>query len=117
MAKQNFYLFDDLKSSSANPILAWKHRVALIMGRFPQIRPQVYLNGEMTLTHESYPGSTFNTLGVAADGVTTVMLESAGLTAAEWISLLEVSGTKYVVLVVAYAVTEWCSSHLCEPTF
>eukprot|EP00903_Cladosiphon_okamuranus_P005791 g5738.t1 len=50
----------------------------------------VYINGEMAMTHESYAGSTFNELGVVANGVTTVMLESSGPTSSEWISLIEV---------------------------
>ena len=43
-----------------------------------------------THTHESYAGSTFNTLGVSASGVSTVTLESVGLLSDEWISLIEV---------------------------
>ena len=57
-------------------------------------RPQVYLNGEKTLAHESYAGSTYNTLGATGNEVTTVMLEAAGLLSEEWISLLEVSGNE-----------------------
>lgn len=45
----------------------------------------------LTHTHESHAETTFNTLGVEATGVSTVMLESVGLLADEWISLLEVS--------------------------
>eukprot|EP00752_Nemacystus_decipiens_P018357 g16468.t1 len=51
---------------------------------------EVQLDGELAVTHESYPGSTFDTLGVAGDDVTTVMLESVGLTPDEWISIIEV---------------------------
>ena len=62
----------------------------------------------MALTHDSYSGPTFNTLNLVADGVTTVMLESSGATANEWISLIEVSG--YIgwtaVLVLEYALIE-----------
>eukprot|EP00903_Cladosiphon_okamuranus_P005790 g5737.t1 len=50
----------------------------------------VYINGEMAMTHESYAGPTFNELGVVADDVTTIMLESSGPTSSEWISLIEV---------------------------
>ncbi|CAM9269075.1 unnamed protein product [Pylaiella littoralis] len=50
----------------------------------------VRLDGELTHTFESYTGSTFNTLGVEATGVSTVMLESVYLLPEEWISLLEV---------------------------
>ena len=53
---------------------------------------QVHFNGVEIHTHESYSGETFNTLGVAANGVSTVMLESVGLLSDEWISLIEVSG-------------------------
>ena len=42
-------------------------------------------------THESYGGSTFNTLGVEAIDVSTVMLEPVDLPRREWISLIEVS--------------------------
>ena len=41
--------------------------------------------------HESYSGSTFNTLNVAAAGIGTVMLEAVELDLDEWISLVEVS--------------------------
>ena len=44
-----------------------------------------------THTHESYSGSTFNTLNVQATGVSTVTLESVELGDNEWISLIEVS--------------------------
>lgn len=49
------------------------------------------MNGEKTLTHESYAGSTYNTLGAVGNEVTTVTLEAAGLLSEDWISLLEVS--------------------------
>lgn len=64
------------------------------MRHFPPklVRPQVHLDGELTHTHESYSGSTFNTLGVVGTEVTTVMLESTGLLSDEWISLIEVRG-------------------------
>lgn len=52
---------------------------------------KVHLDGELTHTHESYTGSTFNSLGVQGMGVSTVMLESVDLLSDEWISLLEVS--------------------------
>lgn len=55
------------------------------------ILSQVYLNGERTHTHETYGGSTFNTLGVEASGVSSVMFESVGLLPDECISLIEVS--------------------------
>lgn len=48
------------------------------------------VNGELTRTHESYSGSAFNTLGVQADAVDTVTLESVDIAQDEWISLLEV---------------------------
>ncbi|CBJ33705.1 conserved unknown protein [Ectocarpus siliculosus] len=51
---------------------------------------EVYINGEMTHTHESYADATFNTLGVTATDVSTVMLESVALLSDEWISLIEV---------------------------
>ncbi|CAM9139502.1 unnamed protein product, partial [Ectocarpus sp. 12 AP-2014] len=51
---------------------------------------EVHVNGELTHTHESYTDSIFNTLGVTATDVSTVMLESVALSD-EWISLLEVS--------------------------
>ena len=60
-------------------------------------RPQVHLNGELTLTHESYSGSTFNTLGATGNDVTTVTLKSTGLMTDEWISLIEVSGDRKTV--------------------
>ncbi|CAN0059212.1 unnamed protein product [Ectocarpus fasciculatus] len=50
----------------------------------------VYIDGELTHTHESYADSTFNTLGVTASEASTVMLESVDLLSDEWISLLEV---------------------------
>eukprot|EP00903_Cladosiphon_okamuranus_P014629 g13565.t1 len=50
----------------------------------------VYFDGEMTHTHESYDGSTFNTIGATGHEVTTVVLEATGLTSNEWISLIEV---------------------------
>eukprot|EP00752_Nemacystus_decipiens_P018348 g16460.t1 len=50
----------------------------------------VHLNGELTHTRQSYSGSTYNTLGVAGNAVTTVTLESIGLMSNEWISLIEV---------------------------
>ncbi|CAM9831074.1 unnamed protein product, partial [Ectocarpus sp. 12 AP-2014] len=52
---------------------------------------KVHVNGELTHTHESYADSTFNTLGVTAAEVGTVMLESVALLSDEWISLIEVS--------------------------
>ncbi|CAM9634639.1 unnamed protein product, partial [Ectocarpus sp. 4 AP-2014] len=52
---------------------------------------KVHVNGELTHTHESYTDSTFNTLGVTATEVSTVMLESVALLSDEWISLIEVS--------------------------
>lgn len=52
---------------------------------------QVHFDGMLHHTHESYSGSTFNTLGVEGTGVTTVMLESIDLLPDEWISLIEVS--------------------------
>lgn len=48
-------------------------------------------------THESYSGSTFNTLGVEGTGVTTVMLESINLLQDEWISLIEVINTFWLL--------------------
>ncbi|CAN0328463.1 unnamed protein product [Ectocarpus sp. 6 AP-2014] len=51
---------------------------------------EVHLDGVLTNTHESYAGSTFNTLGVSASGVSAVMLESVDLLPDEWISLIEV---------------------------
>ncbi|CAM9816260.1 unnamed protein product [Ectocarpus sp. 12 AP-2014] len=51
---------------------------------------EVYVNGELTHTYESYADSTFNTLGVTADEANTVMLESVSLLSNEWISLIEV---------------------------
>lgn len=51
---------------------------------------QVYVDGELTQTHESYTGSSLMTMDVMASGVTTVMLESVYLLPDEWISLLEV---------------------------
>eukprot|EP00903_Cladosiphon_okamuranus_P014617 g13555.t1 len=51
---------------------------------------KVHLDGALTYTHESYAGSTFNTLGVSASGVSTVMLESVDLLPDEWLSLIEV---------------------------
>ncbi|CAM9310619.1 unnamed protein product, partial [Ectocarpus fasciculatus] len=51
---------------------------------------EVYFDDALYDTHESYAGSTFNSLGVSATGVTTVMLESVGLLEEEWISLIEV---------------------------
>ncbi|CAN0242880.1 unnamed protein product, partial [Ectocarpus fasciculatus] len=51
---------------------------------------EVYFDDTLYDTHESYAGSTFNSLGVSATGVTTVMLESVGLLEEEWISLIEV---------------------------
>jgi len=53
---------------------------------------QVHLDGALAHTHESYSGSTFNEIAVAGTGVTTVTLESIGLTSSEWLSLIEVSG-------------------------
>ncbi|CAN0485268.1 unnamed protein product [Ectocarpus sp. 12 AP-2014] len=50
----------------------------------------VHVNGELNHTHESYADSTFNTLGVTATDVSTVMLESVALLSDEWISLIEV---------------------------
>lgn len=61
---------------------------------------QVYLNGERTHTHESYAGFTFNTLGVEASGVSSVMFESVGLLPDECISLIEVGDV--VVLFLAF---------------
>lgn len=54
---------------------------------------QVRINGDIIGTYGSYPGSTFNSLGVEADGVKFVVLESVGIDEDEWISLLEVSIT------------------------
>ncbi|CAM9823118.1 unnamed protein product, partial [Ectocarpus sp. 4 AP-2014] len=50
----------------------------------------VYVDGQLTYTHESYADATFNTLGVTASGANTVMLESTALLSYEWISLIEV---------------------------
>ena len=73
----------------------------------PTLSTQVHLDGEKTHTHESYfSGTNFNTLNVVADGVTTVMLESVGLTSDEWISLIEVSGD--IQSRVGEAVVECC---------
>ncbi|CAM9574002.1 unnamed protein product [Ectocarpus sp. 12 AP-2014] len=49
----------------------------------------VYVDGELIYTHESYPDSTFNTLGVTATEASTVVLESIDLLSDEWIDLLE----------------------------
>ncbi|CAM9938227.1 unnamed protein product, partial [Ectocarpus sp. 8 AP-2014] len=51
---------------------------------------EVYFDGTLYRTHESDAGSTFNSLGVSATGVSTVMLESVDLLENEWISLIEV---------------------------
>ncbi|CAM9542608.1 unnamed protein product [Ectocarpus sp. 13 AM-2016] len=51
----------------------------------------VYIDGELTHTHESYADSTFNTLGVTATEASTVMLKSIDLLSDEWVSLLEAS--------------------------
>ncbi|CAN0158392.1 unnamed protein product, partial [Ectocarpus sp. 6 AP-2014] len=51
---------------------------------------EVYVNGELTHTHESYADATFNTLGVTANEANTVMLKSVSLLSNEWISLIEV---------------------------
>ena len=53
-------------------------------------------------THESYSGSTFDTLNVEAAGVSTVMLEAAELEPEEWISLIEVSSYCYCCCVFAF---------------
>lgn len=53
---------------------------------------KVYLDGLLARTYESYAESTFDTLGVEATGVSTVMLKSIELLPDEWISLLEVRG-------------------------
>lgn len=59
-------------------------------------------DGELALTHESYSGSTFNTLGVAGDGVTTVTLESIGLIPTDRISIIQVgSNTAHHCLLVS----------------
>lgn len=75
----------------------------------PQIRPQVHLNGELAQTHESYSGSTFNTLGVTGSEVSTVKLESIGLLSSEWISLIEVSGLPSTVSCMYGCVMGWLS--------
>ncbi|CAM9253334.1 unnamed protein product, partial [Scytosiphon promiscuus] len=51
---------------------------------------EVHFDGMLHHTHESYSGSTFNTLAVVGTGVTTVMLQSIDLLPEEWISLIEV---------------------------
>lgn len=56
----------------------------------------MHFDGVPTHTHESYAGSTFNTLGLSASGVSTVMLESVELLPDEWLSLIEVCF--YVIL-------------------
>lgn len=61
-----------------------------VLSRLSDFFLQVHLDGELTDTRESYTGSTFNTLGVQATGVNTVMLESVYLFPEEWISILEV---------------------------
>ena len=43
-----------------------------------------------TVTHESYLTADFNSIGVKASYVSTVMIESVGLYSSEWLSLLEV---------------------------
>ena len=57
----------------------------------------------MTHTHESYSGSTFNSLGVEANQVSTVTLSSIDLEEDEWISLLEVSAS-LVLFALSFAV-------------
>ncbi|CAM9891772.1 unnamed protein product, partial [Pylaiella littoralis] len=53
---------------------------------------EVHLDGVLARTHESYyTGSTYDTLGVQATSVSTVMLEPTDLLSHEWISLIEVS--------------------------
>eukprot|EP00752_Nemacystus_decipiens_P017790 g15950.t1 len=49
----------------------------------------VFLDGVQTLTHESYLTAGFNSIGVQASHVSTVMIESVGLLPNEWLSLLE----------------------------
>ncbi|CAN0208353.1 unnamed protein product, partial [Scytosiphon promiscuus] len=51
---------------------------------------EVYVDGVLHLTHESYGGAIFNSLGVEASGVSKVMLKSVDLLPADWISLIEV---------------------------
>ncbi|CAN0440595.1 unnamed protein product, partial [Pylaiella littoralis] len=50
----------------------------------------VHFDGVRVHTHESYAGSTFNTIGVSGTGVTTVALESKDLLPTDWISMIEV---------------------------
>lgn len=74
------------------------HRPVLIPRYLPppNIHPQIYLNGELAHTHESYSGSTFNMLGATGNGITTVKLEPTGLTSVEWISLIEVKWQRVI---------------------
>lgn len=69
--------------------------MSLLISNFVQ---QVYLDGELTHTRESYTGSTFNSLGVGALSVSNVMIESVHLLPEEWISLLEVCAELWRVL-------------------
>ncbi|CAN0436247.1 unnamed protein product [Pylaiella littoralis] len=50
----------------------------------------IHFDGVRVHTHESYAGSTFNTIGVSGTGVTTVALEAKDLLPTDWISILEV---------------------------
>ncbi|CAN0308610.1 unnamed protein product [Ectocarpus sp. 6 AP-2014] len=51
---------------------------------------KVKINGDKIGEYESYPGSTFNSFGIQENGVHTVTMESVGIDADDWISLLEV---------------------------
>eukprot|EP00904_Undaria_pinnatifida_P003012 jgi/Undpi1/12711/HiC_scaffold_6.g02379.m1 len=48
------------------------------------------INGEIVGEFDSYPGSTFNALGIEGVGVSTLTLTSIGLPNDDWISLIEV---------------------------
>ena len=52
---------------------------------------QAAINGEVVGNFASYSGSTFNALGLEADGVHNLTLATVGLTENEWISFMEVS--------------------------
>lgn len=52
---------------------------------------QAEVNGEVIGAYDSYPGTTFNALGIQRVGVETMTFRTVRLPENDWISLLEVS--------------------------
>ena len=48
------------------------------------------VNGVTIGDFDSYPGSTYNSLAIAGDSVSTLTLRSIGIEDDDWISLVEV---------------------------